>query len=336
MSTDTAERHRELMVIDGTCPLASVTRYIDWYIEGGVDVISPTVGAWQRSPEALERIGALLGLIRRRDDLTLVTTGDEARRAKQAGQAGLVFHLQGTNPLDENLRFVEVYKRLGVGIIQLTYNTENAVGFGAQVDVDDGLKPFGRSVVAACNDAKVIVDVSHTGHRTSMEAIAASAAPVILSHANPAAVFATESERNVSDELISAIADNGGIMGITGYPGFLGGGTRPSIECFIEHIDHVVQVGGIDCVALGIDYYQGQHPVMDDEAALANYQQLVADGTWQGNDYPPPPYYYPAGIETPRTLPNLTAKLIERGYSDTDLAKIMGGNWLRMYDTIWG
>lgn len=234
---DPLQFHKETLVIDGTCPLLMDKTFVDWYIEGGVDIVTPTVGAHLPAAYSLKRIGDWLGFIRERDDLVLVTTGAEARAAKAQGRTGVVFHFQGTDPLDGDLRYVDVFKRLGVGIIQLTYNTENLIGFGAQVDVDEGLKPFGREVVARCNEARVIVDCSHTGHRTSMEAIEASSQPVILSHANPRGLFATESERNVTDELIRAIADSGGIMGITGFPGFLGGGDRPSLDTFVDHID---------------------------------------------------------------------------------------------------
>jgi len=332
---DPLRLHKESLVVDGTCPLLRDKGFIDWYIEGGVDIVTPTVGAYYPAAVSLKLIGEWLGFIRERDDLVLVTTGAEARAAKAEGRTGVVFHFQGTAALEDDLRHVDAFKRLGVGIIQLTYNTEDLVGFGAQVEVDEGLKPFGREVIARCNDARIIVDCSHTGHRTSMEAIEASTQPVILSHANPRALYATQSERNVTDELICAIADSGGIMGITGFPGFLGGGARPSLDVYVDHIDHVVETAGIDHVAVAIDYYDGQHPVVDDEEAKSLYEQRVESGVWAGPDYPPPPHYYPAGIETPRTLPNLTTKLIERGYSAEDTAKILGDNWLRIYHTIW-
>ena len=93
---------------------------------------------------------------------------------------------------------------------------------------------------------------------------------------------------------------------------------------------------GIDYTGLGIDYYLGQWPVEDDDRAQARYRRMIADGHWRTEQYPPPPYKYPAGIETPRTLPRLTARLVERGFSDTDIRKVLGQNWLRVFREIWG
>jgi membrane dipeptidase len=98
----------------------------------------------------------------------------------------------------------------------------------------------------------------------------------------------------------------------------------------------MVNLVGIDHVALGIDYFTGQHPIAPDDVAAAIYKRLVDEGRWSPKAYPPPPYYYPAGIETPEGLPNLTRRLSERGYADADVLKIMGGNWVRVFREVWG
>ena len=89
-------------------------------------------------------------------------------------------------------------------------------------------------------------------------------------------------------------------------------------------------------MGLGIDYYEGQHPVEPDDAAMARYQQRIAQGTWRREEYPPPPYRFPAGIETPRTLGTLTARLLKRGFTEDNVRKILGLNWLRVYQAVWG
>ena len=104
---------------------------------------------------------------------------------------------------------------------------------------------------------------------------------------------------------------------------------------FLDHVDHAVSVAGIDHVGLGVDYYLGQDPVADSDSALRAYRREVSEGRWDGPDYPPPPHYYPAGIETPRTLPRLTDGLMGRGYREADIRKILGLNWLRVYDAVW-
>ena len=327
--------HDAALVVDSACPLLVVPDYVDWYIEGGVDVVAPTVGGAFPASASLGVIGRWLSYIRGRGDLELVVSAAGARAAKAAQRTGVVFHLQGTDPIGESLDLVDVFKRLGVGIVQLTYNVENAVGYGAQVE-DAGLKPFGVEFVRRCNEAGVVVDCSHTGHATSMAAVAASEAPVVLSHANARAVHRTETARNVEDELAIAVAESGGVVGVNGFPGFLVREGQPTLDDFLDHVDHFVSVAGVGHVGLGIDYYLGQHPVADPAEALRGYRREVEAGRWSGADYPPPPHRYPTGIETPRTLANLTRGLVGRGYSDGDVRAILGGNWLRVYDDVWG
>ena len=327
--------HDSAFVVDGTCPLLAVPEFVDWYIEGGVDIVTPTVGGFHPVATSFKLIGKWLALIRCRDDLVLVDTAAGARAAKAAGQTGVVFHFQGSDPIEEDLRHVDAFKRLGVGMMQLAYNVESAAGYGAQVR-DQGLKVFGRELIQRCNEAGVIVDCSHAGHRTALDAVAASESPVVVSHANAYALRQTESERNVRDELVAAIGESGGIVGVTGFPGFLVEEGQPSLDTYLDHVDHFVSIAGIDHVGLGIDYYLGQHPVVDGEQARREYQREVDSGRWKGSDYPPPPHRYPAGIETPKTLPNVTRAMLERGYSEAKTQAILGLNWLRVYEAVWG
>jgi membrane dipeptidase len=140
------------------------------------------------------------------------------------------------------------------------------------------------------NQAKVIVDCSHTGARTSLDAIERSSAPVILSHSNVASVHA--SPRNVSNELMDAIAKSGGVIGVVGFPGMVSGSARRSLAQFVAHLDAIVDRVGIDHVGLGLDYYASQHGVASDEAAIKGYHAAISAGVWT-TAYPPPPHFIP-------------------------------------------
>lgn len=335
MTNELAMRiHGESVVIDAVCPLVmDAPRYLDWYREGGVTALAPTVGSTESARKTLQRIAAWQRLLHERNDLLCVRTAADIELAKRSGRLGIYLHLQGTDPIEDDLDLVHAYKALGVGVIQLTYNIRNRVGDGCEERTDAGLSRFGIRLVERLNQARIIVDCSHTGLRTSLEAIERSSAPVILSHSNVQSVHLNP--RNVSNELIDAIAESGGVVGIVGFPAMVASAARPSLDSFVAHIDAVVQRAGIDHVGLGIDYYDGQHGVASDEVALAGYNQSVRSGIWS-TAYPPPPHYYPAGIETPRTLQNLTHRLIERGYGESDVRKILGGNWLRVMQRVWG
>jgi membrane dipeptidase len=326
--------HEDAIVIDAVCPLLQHKKYIDWYIEGGATAVAPTVASGESSSEALSSLGGWLRFIKGDERLTLVKRAADIERAKRNGKTGIILHFQGTGPIEDNLDLVDAYKELGVGVIQLTYNVKNRVGDGASERTDCGLSYFGLEFVRRCNEAKVIVDCSHTGCRTTLDAIEASTEPVVFSHANAKAV--KESPRNITDEQAKAVAGTGGLVGVVGFPGFVADTTRPTLDQFIDHIDHYANLLGIDHVALGIDYYTGQFPVADEAQAEATYRSFIDTGRWRADTYPPPPHHFPEGIGTPRELPNLTKRLLDRGYSVEDTKKILGENWVRVFRAVWG
>lgn len=331
---DPVELHGESIIIDAVCPLVmDDPQYLQWYRDGGVTVLAPTVGGWEDAPPTLRRIAAWHRLLRERKDSRLVQSADAIEDVKRRGDLGVYWHLQGTDPIEDNLDLVDLYKALGVGVVQLTYNVRNRVGDGCEEKTDAGLSRFGIRLVERLNKARVIVDCSHTGERTSLEAIECSTAPVILSHSNVVSVH--PSPRNVTLDLIKSIAQSGGVIGVVGFPAMVADSTTPSLDQFIAHVDAIVECAGIDHVGLGLDYYWGQAGVASDEAALKSYDEAIRAGRWS-SAYPPPPHHYPAGIATPKTLPNLTQRLLERGYGEADVRKVLGENWLRVMRVVWG
>jgi membrane dipeptidase len=326
--------HADSIVIDAVSPLVKDNpQYLEWYREGGVTALAPTVGSTDNASTTLSRLATWHRLHREREDLLLVRQARDVERAKQSGQLGIYFHLQGTDPIEDNLDLIDLYKALGVGVVQLTYNVANRVGDGCEEIRDAGLSRFGIRLIQRLNAARVIVDCSHTGLRTSMDAIEHSSAPVVLSHSNALSVH--PSPRNVSNELIDAIACSGGVIGIVGFPGLVSSNVAPSLDDFIAHIDAIVQRAGCEHVGLGIDYYTLQAGVASEADARRAYEAVIRAGIWS-TAYPPPPHHYPAGIQTPRTLQNLTRRLLERGYREADVRNILGGNWLRVMQAVWG
>lgn len=333
MNQSSMELHRASIVVDAVSPLLEDPGFIDWYKQGGTTIVAPTVGGWDSARATMKNIGVWCRFLQTRDDVVMVRTSDDVLTAKRDGKIGVYLHLQGADPIEDDLNLIDVYKMLGVGVIQLCYNVRNRLGDGCEEPSNTGLSRFGRDAVKRLNAAKVIVDCSHTGLRTSLDAIDVSSAPVILSHANAYSVHA--SGRNVTDELIKAIAASGGIIGAAGFPAFVSSSSKPRLEEMIAHIDHVVQLVGIDHASLGIDYYWAQAGVMEDDEAMKVYNRLNSAGLWSSENYPPPPHYYPQGIETPKTFHALTDGLLRKGYSDEDTQKILGGNWLRVMRAVW-
>ena len=326
--------HATSIVIDGTCPLLRRREFVDWYIEGGVTACCPTVGSTAPAEETLRNLGAWHRFIGARADLMLVREAADIEAAKSRAKLGLIFHFQGADPIENDLNLVEAYHALGVRMIQLTYNVRNRVGDGCEEKTDAGLSAFGADLITRLNENRIVVDCSHTGYRTTLDAIERSSRPVVFSHANAFALH--PSPRNINDDQIRAVAATGGLVGVNGFPAFLGTSPQPTIERFVEHLDHMVETAGIDHVALGIDYYEGMHPVADAAEATQFFKQQLAQRRWSEASYPPPPHHYPQGMATPRELPNLTVRLLARGYAPDDVRKLIGGNWLRVFGTVWG
>ena len=326
--------HKDAIIIDGVCPLLMDKKNVSWYIDGGVTVAVPTIAIREPAGQVLRSLGSWHRFISENEQLCLIQQADNIRAAKQNKKMGIVFHLQGTDPIEDDLNLLDAYKALGVGMVQLTYNVKNRVGDGACERTNHGLSIFGLELIKRCNELGIVVDGSHTGERTTLEAIEASTKPFVFSHANAKTLF--DSPRNITDQQMKACASTGGLVGIVGFPGFLGKEPRPSLERFINFIDYAVELIGPDHVGLGIDYYMGMDPIIPIERAQARYEDAISTGRWDGSIYPPPPHYFPEGIETPRSLSNLTAGLLDRGYGSTDVLKIMGENWLRVFSEVWG
>jgi membrane dipeptidase len=329
-----AALHRSAVVIDLVCPLAGEERHLGEWIRGGATAIGPTVAADEDCAGAMRNLAAWHARLRRmRGTLLHVTSVADVRRAKRRGRLGIVFHFQNTLPFERDPELVELYYRLGVRVVQLTYNARNWVGDGCEEAADAGLSELGRRVIREMNRVGMVVDLSHTGRRTTLEAMEASSAPCIFSHANAAAVH--PSRRNLSDEQIDAVAASGGVIGLNGFPAFVSARRRPTLDDLLRHADHIAERVGTDHLSVGLDYYQGQWPFADTRRARALYAERLAQGRWRPESYPPPPWRYPTGLEVPSKLPALTAALLRRGYAAGDVRKILGGNLLRVFGRVW-
>lgn len=334
---ETAARiHQEAIVIDATCPLlTNDATHLGLYQQGGATAVAPTIRAHTgTSADAILMFGYWNRLARERKDVVVVRKADDIVEAKKNGQIGVILHFQGTEVLDSSIDIIDAYHAMGLRVVQLTYNKRCHVGDGIEEPSDAGLSRYGRAVVRRLNETKIVVDCSHTGFRTSMDAVQTSSEPVILSHANSRTV--RNVPRNVSDELYRAIAASGGVIGVVGFPNFVAADPRPTLDQFIDHIEHISALVGIDHVGLGIDYYLGQHPFSPEEAAKKLFRERVAMGVWSAESYPEPPYYYPVGLETPDKLGSISGGLLARGFSETDIKKVLGENWLRLYRRVWG
>jgi membrane dipeptidase len=345
-SPDFKRIHDEMIVIDGCAPLLSwgldlsgqvlddSGRGFDPYVQGGVTTAAASVSSARMSLDAVRNAVALHDKILEKRGFGKIRSAEDVKRAKREKKFGVWYHMQSSNCLEENLDALEELKEAGVGQLQPTYNYRNRFANGQLERVDGGLSKAGIDLVKKCNELQIIVDGSHQGARDVLDMIEFSSSPVIVSHANAKAVY--DHPRNVSDEVIKAIAGNGGFVGVNGWPPFVSDSQLPTFDQFFAHLDHVVQLVGPEHTTIGMDYFQLIRGLVPDEEVQTMYDSLIASGAWTVVEYGKPPYVYPTGIETPATLFNLTGGLLDRGYSVDDVQKIMGGNWLRIMAEVWG
>lgn len=180
------------------------------------------------------------------------------------------------------------------------------------------------------NRLGIVVDVSHTGYQTTLEAIEISEKPVIASHSNIYNIFSTA--RNLKDEQITAIAKKDGVIGINGFPGFVSDKDNPTID---DHSYYIVKLVGVNHVGVSLDFYEGMSSIMSNSEADKVYNEQITDGRWKKETYLEPPWNYPQGLSLPEEFLNLTKRLLERGYGQQDIKLIMGENFIRVFKNVW-
>ena len=319
--------HAESIIVDGL----NVSHWSEEAFRhlkgGGLTAINATIAVHENFRETIENIGAWHRMFEEYGSMiTPAQSVDDIRRAKREGRTGIIFGFQSTDPIEKDLHLLSIFENLGVRIIQITYNERNYVGDGCLERIDCGLSYFGVEVIEEMNRLGILIDLSHVGYRTSMETIEASRQPVAFTHANPRALC--DHPRNKTDEQIRAVVRKGGVIGANIFPTFLAAGSKATIDDFVDVIDYLVKLAGVDHVSIGTDFTEGQ--------SRDWFRWLLTGKSKRGQimelDLP---IVNPKGIRTAAEFPNITHVLLARGYSEADTKKVMGENLLRLFETVW-
>lgn len=250
------------------------------------------------------------------DKFQLVSTAEEIDAAMAQGKLAIGFHFQGTRAVEKELGFVETYRRLGVSHMLLAYNQRNFVADGCHETANAPLSDFGVALVQEMNRVGMIVDCSHTGIASSLHAMEVSTEPVIFSHSNAKAL--RDHPRNLTDEQIRRCAETGGAIGVNGMSLLLAN-LKHDADALADQVEYYVDIAGIDHVGLGLDF------VYD----IPGIKRWIRD---QGRAFPSQGGYGgELNFAPPEIVPVLADVLSDRGYSDQDIEKFMGGNWLRLF-----
>ncbi|MEQ8336156.1 MAG: membrane dipeptidase [Cyclobacteriaceae bacterium] len=269
-----------------------------------------------------------------KDFVIKAATPEEVLQAKKAGKHALYFSGNGVPipqdwvTVEEELRFIRVFFQLGIRMMHLTYNRRNMIGDGCGEPSDAGLSDFGRAVIKEMNRVGVIVDIAHSGWKTSLEAAKLSEKPMVASHSTSASIH--EHIRSKPDEIIKAIADTDGYLGVCCIPRFLGG--SGDIAAMMKHIDYVAKKFGPDHVAIGTDKaYTSQNETEGTGKvtySISSRYRTRWEALWPDDPYQEKPYMRQSMLWT--NWPLFTVGLVQLGYSDEDIQKIIGGNVMRV------
>jgi len=304
----------------------------------GITAVNSTVSALGDATSAFEGTVANIAaweheLQRSPDVFTKIRSVADIRRAKAERKVGIILGFQDTTPVWDKPERLELFHRFGVRIVQLTYNGSNLVGDGCLVPEDRGLKPYGRDLIARMNALGILVDVSHTGWETSMQALSASSHPIAATHSGAAAV--TNVPRNKPDRFLRAMADKGGVVGIFMMP-FLRAQGQPAADDFVRHVTHCVNVCGEDHVGVGSD--NSISPLDLTPAFRTVHADFVAARRKAGISAPGEDenvFNYVPDFNTPRRMERVADALARAGHGSARIEKILGANWMRLLGEVW-
>jgi membrane dipeptidase len=314
--------HGDAIVIDSLNASIMSDEYFRKLNEGGVTATNYTIAMMHNMSETIKRILDIEEVIADESKtVVLGTTGEDVIRAKKDGRTAIFLGFQNIQPLENDLRLLKLYHHMGVRIIQLSYHFRNAAADGGGERIDSGLSLFGISLVKELNRLGIVVDLAHVGKQSVLQAADISEDPVIASHSNPRSLV--DAYQNKTDEEIKAIAEKGGVIGVTAFPRLINKDPdRATIDDLLNCIEYIDKLVGVNHVGIGLDFAEGWAEYPPTRMTLMKIDKRV--------------YTYPPGIQTVTEFPNITKGLIQRGYSDAEIRKILGENFLRVFKKVFG
>jgi membrane dipeptidase len=305
----------------------------------GLTALNLTISSVGNDPSAFEQTIAAVAWCEREigahpDVLMQIRSAADLQTAKRTKRLGLIYGLQDTYLLGPSLDRVDMFAGLGLRISQLTYNRRNLAGDGCLEPQNGGLSGFGRALVEAFNHHKILVDGAHGGEQTILDGVAASSAPTAITHTGCRALV--DVPRNVNDNVLRAVADKGGVIGIYFMP-FLRAHGQASAADLIAHIEHALNVAGEDHVGLGTD--GSISPQATDAAALERQHHFVDERVRLGIAAPGEDrdvFNIVTEYNQPRKFERLANDLEARGHAPRRVEKILGANFARLFAEVWG
>ncbi len=297
--------------------------------EGGLDAVHVTIAYHETFRETVHRIEAWNRDFERYPDLIFQgRSGADVRRARETGRTAIFFGFQNPSPIEDDIGLVEVCHALGVRFMQLSYNNQSLLATGCYEAEDPGITRMGRQVIKEMNRVGLVVDMSHSAERSTLEAIEISERPIAITHANPASWH--PALRNKSDDVLRALGRSGGMLGFSIYPHHLKDSSACALESFCGMIARTADLMGPDHIGLGSDLCQDQPDSVVEWMRVGRWTKDVdfGEGSREDAGFPPMPSWF----QDNRDFGKIEAGLRAVGLGDEEVAGIMGENWLCFFE----
>lgn len=297
--------------------------------EGKVVATNATVAIWENYVDSVDGMATWLKRFRDNADTIMpIRTVADIHVARATGKTGIIIGWQNMSPIEDDFERLEVFYALGLRVAQLTYNIRNLIGNGVFERRDDGISRFGVMAIQKMNELGILIDLSHTGDASSRDAIEFSEQPVAFTHANLREL--NNSPRNKPAELIKLMAEKGGVIGACSYPRFLPKGFDSTMDDYIDVVEALIELVGIEHVAIASDFGEGhEYPEF-----FHYLRRLHGKAPGEPLDHPNPNIQIP-GFERADKFPVVVDALAARGFDDAQIDLIMGGNWIRLFGEVW-
>ncbi|MEJ6479576.1 MAG: membrane dipeptidase [Octadecabacter sp.] len=300
---------------------------------GGVDAVHVTIAYHESFREMILQLERFNRYFEQFPDLIFKgTRGADVRRARETGRTAIFFGFQNPSPIEDDIGLVEICHQLGVRFMQLTYNNQSLLATGCYEDCDAGLTRMGKQVVSEMNRVGLVVDISHSADRSTLEAIDHTSRPIAITHANPQWWHAAL--RNKSDEVLRALTGAGGMLGFSVYPHHLRGGSDCTMQDFCEMVAEAANRYGAAHLGIGTDLCQDHPDKVVEWMRSGRWSKVIDYGEGSASDAGFP--QMPSWFNDNRDFGNIRNGLIGVGFEADEVDGIMGDNWLAFYDSSFG
>ncbi|MFW2381695.1 MAG: membrane dipeptidase [Acidimicrobiales bacterium] len=300
---------------------------------GGVDAVHVTIAYHETFREMVLRLEEWNRWFERYPEMIFLgRTGDDVRRAHAEGRTAVFFGFQNPSPIEDDLGLIEIVHTLGVRFMQLSYNNQSLLATGCYESQDTGVTRFGRQAIAEMNRVGLVIDMSHSAERSTLDAIDASERPIAITHANPH--WWHPALRNKSDAVLQALTASGGMLGFSLYPHHLAQGSDCTLASFCEMVAEAAERYGVEHLGLGSDLCQNQPDSVVEWMRNGRWTKDLdyGEGAAGAAGFPPQPSWFGCNLD----FVNIATGLGAVGFSADEVDGLMGANWLRFFDTSFG